>query len=365
MRLTVILLTAFCVQVSARSWSQEITFSGKNVSLEKILQEVKKQTGFLAVYNESLLTVSNPINISCTNMPLNEFMAEVLKDQSIQFSIRENTIILEKKIEKENKKSIINELVTSPPINGIVRGPDGKPLAGVNVVVKGTTRGAVTDVYGGFSIEAEIGNTLVISSVGFLSRDIKIDQANAIVNIQLHINNSSLDEVQIIAYGTTSQRVSTGNVVTVNNKEIALQPVSNPLAALQGRVPGMVITQNTGVPGGSYNIEIRGTNSIENGITPLYIVDGVPYPTQLLPNNGLNILKGSTRGGVSSGNPLSYLNPNDIETISILKDADATAIYGSRGANGVVLITTKKGTKGQQRIQIGATKRNRTCGFKT
>ncbi len=139
----------------------------------------------------------------------------------------------------------------------------------------------------------------------------------------------------------------------LKSDDISKQPVSNPLAAMIGRMPGVFITQNTGISGGGFNIEIRGRNSINNGTDPLYIVDGVPYASQLLPNLGANIL-GRTNNNVDAGggNSLNFITPSEIESISVLKDADATAIYGSRGANGVVLIVTKKGKPGKPKVDI-------------
>jgi TonB-linked SusC/RagA family outer membrane protein len=173
------------------------------------------------------------------------------------------------------------------------------------------------------------------------------------LNIAAKVMVKPLDEVQMIAYGTTTRRFSTGSVSTVTSTEIKNQPVNNPLLALQGRMPGVFITQNTGVPGGGVNVQIRGRNSISNRNDPLFVIDGVPYSSQLLPNLAGNILQQSNENfAAGAGNPLSFINPSDIETISVLKDADATAIYGSRGANGVVLINTKKGRIGKSKASF-------------
>jgi len=160
--------------------------------------------------------------------------------------------------------------------------------------------------------------------------------------------------VQVIAYGTTTRRLSTGDVSTVRAADIEKQPVSNPLLALQGRIPGLQITQASGLAGSGVKVRIQGQNSIGFGSDPLYIVDGVPFASQLLPT--INNILGES-GKVNNipsgtGNPLSFINSSDIESIDILKDADATAIYGSRGANGVILITTKKGKAGQTKVDV-------------
>ncbi|HEV3252731.1 MAG TPA: SusC/RagA family TonB-linked outer membrane protein, partial [Puia sp.] len=166
------------------------------------------------------------------------------------------------------------------------------------------------------------------------------------INIQLFLSTSPLDQIQVIAYGTTSKKLNTGNVSTVIAATIAEQPVSNPLAALEGRVAGLVVTEQTGVPGGSFTVQIRGQNSIFSGNNPYYVVDGVPFTASSINSN---IIGTAINGG---GSPMNDINPSDIENITILKDADATAIYGSRGANGVILITTKKGKAGKTNLDL-------------
>ncbi len=158
------------------------------------------------------------------------------------------------------------------------------------------------------------------------------------------ISTSKLDEVQIVAYGKNTQRFQTGNVATVTSKELKKQPVNNPLLALQGRVPGLFITQSNGLPGGGVAVRIQGQNSLRNGNDPLYVIDGIPFISQLPPTYSDGILgsSGGPIGAQANGSPLNYININQIESINVLKDADATAIYGSRAANGAILITTKK-----------------------
>ena len=159
---------------------------------------------------------------------------------------------------------------------------------------------------------------------------------------------SKLDEVQVIAYGTTTRRLNTGDVSTITQETIEQQPVSNPLLALEGRMSGVFITQQTGMPGGAINIQIRGQNSLRGGgNNPFYVIDGMPYTST-------SISSIYTSNSTIGGNSLNEINPTDIERIDILKDADATAIYGSQGANGVVLITTKKGKAGKMRVTLNA-----------
>ncbi len=183
--------------------------------------------------------------------------------------------------------------------------------------------------------------------------EVEIDKVETRLDMILQISKSPLDEIEIVAYGTNSRRFQTGNVSSIKAEDIGKQPVNNPLLALQGRMPGVLITQKTGVSGGGITIQIRGKNSISNGNDPLIVIDGVPFSSQLLPNRGASILSYSNEYNTgSSGNILSFLDPSEIETISVLKDADASAIYGSRGANGVMLITTKKGKVGDPKINV-------------
>ncbi len=209
-------------------------------------------------------TVNEKVDISIKDAPLSQVLDILLSERKLKWSIRENTVRVEDASEPTATLKMWTSsphLYFSPPITGIVRGADGKPIAGVNVVIKNTNKGVVTDAYGQFSIEAESGNLLVISSVGYNSQEVKVARDKSSIIVSLTINTSPLDEVQIIAYGTTSQRLNTGNVGILKGEEITKQPVSNPLGAMVGRIPGVFITQNTGVAGGGFNIQIRGKNS--------------------------------------------------------------------------------------------------------
>ncbi len=332
------------MHVSAKVSSQQITYTGQKVSLEKVFAVIKKQTGFSVFYNPKLVGEYKEVSIQADQMPLQKFLDEVLHSTSLQYSIEEETIFISQK-PSTPAVDLSQPLINPPPITGVVRGPDGQPIAGVNVVVKGTRKGVVTDAYGRFSLEAEQGKTLLISNIGYNAREIKVTGDNNII-VGLEISTSKLDEVQIVAYGTTSERFNTGNTATVKAADIEKQPISNPLLALQGRTPGVYVEQINGIPGSGIKVRIQGTNSIANGSDPLYVVDGVPYPSEIPAVAGMGPI-GNSGGQVDhmrtgTGNALTYISPNDIESITILKDADASAIYGSRGANGVILITTKK-----------------------
>ena len=246
-------------------------------------------------------------------------------------------------------------LFVQQQITGIVKDQEGVPIPGVNVIVSGSSSGTITNLDGEYSIAARVGDTLVYSYIGFKAFKVQVTETFS-GDIILQATIDALEEVVINAgYYNTTRRERTGNIVKVSAAEIENQPLVNPLQALQGRMAGVEITPTIGIPGASSSIQIRGTNSLrEEGNLPLYVVDGIPI--NAAPIDGVSLI-GQYGGGAD---PLNTIGLSNIESIEILKDADASAIYGSRGANGVILVTTKKGTnaKGQleARFYTGASK---------
>jgi len=231
-------------------------------------------------------------------------------------------------------------------VSGTVTDTAGNPLAGVNLVVESKNIGTMSELDGSFTITAGPSDVLVFSMVGYKTLIVPIGDRDEVL-VTMEEDVTVLGEVVLNAgYYSVSERERTGNIATIKAEMMEKQPVGNPLAAIQGQLSGVNIVQNTGVPGGGFTIDIRGRNFINGTSDPLFIVDGVPISSQSL---GSNDVSGQILGGNTS--PLNAINPNDIESIEVLKDADATAIYGSRGANGVVLITTKKGRVGETRFQ--------------
>lgn len=222
---------------------------------------------------------------------------------------------------------------------------EGMPLSGVTVSIKGKSAVSITDDYGDYSIAADIYDTLIFSYTGFKTYERAVN-GNTIVNAAMQEDMNSLDEVTINAgYYRVKDKERTGNISKIVAADIERQPVTNLLATMQGRMAGVNITQNSGLAGGGFTVQIRGQNSIRaDGNEPLYVIDGVPYSSEPI-GNGLSM---TIMPSLTS--PLNNINPADIESIEVLKDADATAIYGSRGANGVILISTKKGKKGKTSI---------------
>ncbi|OXA75171.1 SusC/RagA family TonB-linked outer membrane protein [Flavobacterium frigidimaris] len=224
-------------------------------------------------------------------------------------------------------------------VTGTVTDPSKLSIPGVNVIVKGTNRGASTDFDGKYSVSAAPGETLVFSFVGFIKKEIVVGAASS-YNVSLDAENSSLNEVVVIGYGTQKKKLTTGAISGIKTENFTERPISRIDQGLIGQVAGVRVKQTTGLPGQPFSIEIRGAGSITAGNEPLYVVDGFPIYTE-----GSN-----SNGGFSNGSPLDNMNPNDVASIEVLKDAAAASIYGSRASNGVVLITTKKGKKGKPKF---------------
>jgi TonB-dependent starch-binding outer membrane protein SusC len=355
MKLTAIIILTACLQVSAKGYSQKITLSVKDAPLEQVFKSIEKQSGFYFNYVHEMIKKAQPVTIEVKDATLEEVLVTCFKGQPLDYTVVGGDKIV---IIKERKLLVFGDADKQafPPIDirGKVVDENGKPVPGVTVTVIGTKKLTITNENGEFSLAGVESNAaLSFSSVNMEPFSINVSGHNEIL-ARLKTKTSELDEVQIIAYGQTTKRFQTGNVSTVKATDIEKQPVNNALLVLQGRVPGLLITQTNGLPGGGVTARIQGRNSIGFGNDPLYIIDGVPYFSQL-PSTGVDGILGGSGGMVgnnANGNPLNYLNAGDIESISVLKDADATAIYGSRAANGAILITTKKGKAGQMKLEL-------------
>ena len=228
-------------------------------------------------------------------------------------------------------------------VRGIVLDSSGSSLVGVNVVVKGTSRGTITDIDGRFTLEANSGDILVFSYIGHLNKEMPVKE-NKDVKVILKEDTKTLDEVVVVGYGTSRKKDITGSVASVKSKELNMVTSSSVNQMLQGKVAGMSISQSSAQPGAGMSIKIRG------GSAPLYVIDGMPLQNNSTADPGIESGKYGYKPGVDR-DPLNNINPNDIESIEVLKDASAAAIYGASAANGVVLITTKNGKAG--RINVG------------
>ncbi|MGF6924887.1 TonB-linked SusC/RagA family outer membrane protein [Chitinophaga sp. W2I13] len=340
MRLTIVLMIVATLKVSAGAFGQTVSVSVKNAPMEEVFTSVKQQTGYLFFYDRDLLRTVKPVTIKAENTRLADFLTEIFKGQPLDYTIKDKTIFIKKKALPAGSNNISTAPeATQQPVTGVVKDAAGNLLIGVTIKVKGSNIGTITDENGHFSLAAGPGDELVLTYVGYEPYTVRIGNYGPL-QLFLRQRASSLDETVVIGYGTTSKRNNTGSVSSLKAEDIASQPVMDPLAAMQGRVAGMLISSSNGLPGSSFKVVIRGQSSIDpdHKNDPLYIIDGVPFYSE--PLNQFTSANGSQ-------SPLATINPSDIERIDVLKDADATAIYGSRGANGVVLITTKRGKSGR------------------
>lgn len=336
------------LHVSGASFGQKVTINRKKAALTDIFKAISEQTGREFLANPSLLEKTQPVDIQVKDQEIGEFLPALLAKQGLTYSIVNNVIVIKRQSDVPALPARTT-IPDAPPriLKGWVMASTGMRLPGATVMQKGTRKGTATDATGYFELKLE-GDAdsaeVVITYTGYAVKTTTLSTTTPTI-IYLRPSASELDQVQVIAYGTTTKRFNTGNVSTVTAADIAKNPVSNPLLALTGRVSGLVINQATGMPGGAVGVQLRGRNSIAAGNDILYILDGVPFK-----GGG----SGSVAPGLAQGNLLDLINPADIESIDVLKDADATSIYGSRGANGVILITTKKGKPGRASVDVTA-----------
>lgn len=364
MKLTAILLLTACLQVSAKGYSQRVTLSVKDAPLEKVFASIERQTDYNFMYNHELLKTGRPVSIQLKDATLEEILLACFKEQPFTYAIVNKLIVIKGKNGTIVSSSAEWIRMNTPPstvdIRGRVINKEGEPLASATVVLKRTGRGTQTDANGNFSLkDVNPNDILEISYTGYNTQSLKIGDRTTFTFI-LDFANNELDQLIVQAYGQTTRRLATGNIAKVTSEEIAKQPVINPLQALQGRVPGLVVTQTSGFASAPFKVELRGRNNINDRITsdPLYIIDGVPLTISEIAGSSsyINGPSGFSQNGISTPaggqSPFFSINPEDIESIEVLKDADATAIYGSRAANGVILITTKKGKSGKANFNI-------------
>ncbi|MFC2138215.1 TonB-dependent receptor [Bacteroidota bacterium] len=342
MKISILLLLLVVFQTSA-NYSQQVnvTLSLKDITLKEALKEIESQTDYTFLFDNSKVNVSQKVNVEFDNSDINQVMEGILNNTDINYKIEDKHILLGNKYQDENFKTVV--------ITGVVKdAQNGEPLPGANVTVKGTTTGTITDFDGKFSIEVNSkASVLVFTFIGYETQEIQVNDQTEI-NVQLSFSREQLDEVVVIGYGTIKKRDLTGALATLKEEDFNSGVITSPAQMIQGKVAGVRITANSGEPGAASNIQVRGANSIRTNQQPLYVVDGIPLDMQNAAPESM------TSSGWSAGaatSPLNFINPNDIESIDILKDASATAIYGARGANGVILITTKKGEDGAGKIE--------------
>ncbi len=321
MKLIAMLVTVLCLQVQGRAGAQTVTLSGKDLSFPEIFSRLEKQTGYVVFYNQALLGKTTPVTVDARNMPLETFLNTVMAGQPIDYEISSKTITIKERAQTANAPATPTHPVADPPIKGAVTDEAGNPLPGATVSVAGTSRGVQTNEKGEFSITAGQQDVIYISYVGFDRQALPVKNIKLPLVIRLQPSNKSINEVVVIGYGSVTKKDLTGAVSTVKVSDLADVPVSRVDQMLQGRIAGAEFVSTDGEPGAGTSVRIRGTRSITASNEPLYIVDGL----------------------MDAITNLNELNPSDIASISVLKDASSTAIYGSRGSNGVIIITTKTG----------------------
>lgn len=347
MKLTTCILLLSLLQVSAKTLAQKVSLNATAAPLSAVFNQIEQQTGYDFAFTGDILQSAKPVTIKVSNQDLKVTLDQIFNNQPLQYRIADKSIVVTVKVASPAKAQPAAGVAVpqNMDVTGKVVDENNQPLPGATVIVKGTSNSTITAANGVFTLKnVAAGAVVVVSFVGYDKKEVVIGSSGDLGVLKMVTASSKLDEVVVQAYSNTTQRLSVGNVTTISQKTIENQPINNPLLALEAQVPGLVITQTSGIPGAKVNVQIQGQNSIANGNQPFYVIDGVPYTT-ILPTNF---------GGIplNGGDPFSFINPSDIESISVLKDAAATAIYGSQAANGAILITTKKGKAGELRVDF-------------
>lgn len=321
MKFTILLTLLTTLNVSALVYSQDtkLNLSLKDKTLREVIKTIENQSNFRFFFSDDYLDLNQKVTVIAQNKGINEILTDLLEQNKVTYKVMENNVIVITPLAKQTNS-----------VSGIITdGANGEALAGVSIMVKGTAKGVVTDINGKFTIDVAPGQTLAISYVGYLGEEIVIGDQKTLT-IQLIQDVKQLEEVVVIGYGTVKKRDLTGSVASVKSDDIARTTSSNAIQSMQAKMPGVDIQQTDGQSGASLDIKLRGQRSLLASNSPLILVDGVEY--------------GSTID----------LNPSDIESMDVLKDASSTAIYGTKGANGVIIITTKRGKAGKTSVNFSA-----------
>jgi len=333
MRLTLFcfLLAVFGVQASSYSQNTRFNFKYKNTSIKQILDDIKNQSDFEFFYSNDDFDTSTKVDLKISNATVEEVLQKIVDPNSLKYSVIDKTVVISNVKTKEMSGSQQEKTV-----KGTIKDSGGVPIPGVSVVVKGTTQGSLSDQDGNYSITGITnGTVLQFSFVGMNTKDVPVGN-QSVINVTLEENTIGIEEVVAIGYGAQKKRDISTAISSVSSDDLKDKPVSNFAQAISGKMAGVRISNTNAAPGGGTNIVIRGVSSINASNSPLVVIDGFPM------KDGFN----------KNENPLNSINPADIESIEVLKDASSSAIYGTQAANGVILITTKKGKTGKPSINV-------------
>ncbi|WP_245898817.1 SusC/RagA family TonB-linked outer membrane protein [Chitinophaga niastensis] len=359
MRLTAILTLVLSLNLSAKTFSQSVTIKGKHLPLYDVFNSISRQTGYEFIYDEKLLQNVPPVNINMNQASLTDVLNSCLNNKLFNYSIVDKTIVISPK----TKEATTTHTVSAPAITiqGKVADAGGQPLAGVVIQVKGTTRGTITNVQGDFTIQANAGDILQVSFLGYESKQVTVG-SDTNLQIVLTIANSQLGAVVVTALGIKrTEKSITYATQQIDGVELTKAKDANLINTLNGKVAGLTISSSASGVGGSAKVILRGSKSGVGSNQALYVIDGVPM------NNTLTTQPSSIYGGSTAydgGDPISNLNPDDIESVSVLKGASAAALYGSQGANGVIIVTTKSGKSGRTVINFSSGFNITTAAYK-
>ncbi|HNP53589.1 MAG TPA: SusC/RagA family TonB-linked outer membrane protein, partial [Ferruginibacter sp.] len=321
MKLAVVIVLFTVFQVSAHPLSgQIVSVTMKNAEIKKVLKNIEQDGNVRFLFNADLKDLKKKVDINASNLPLNDVLSSLFTGTSLTFKTLDNNLVVVLSTDAGENQSI--------RVTGKVTGEKGEALGGVSVQEKGTKAGTSTDNFGNYSLTVDNNATLIFSSIGYETKEVAVNN-RSVVDVQLNMAIKKSDEVVVIGYGSASKRDLTGSVAKVKGEALALQPNTNPLASLQSKVAGLNII-NDATPGSAPDVRIRGTISLGT-VKPVYIIDGI------------------------FSDNMDFVNPNEIESVEILKDPSSLAVFGIRGAAGAILVTTKKAKAGQINVNFNST----------
>lgn len=324
MKLTTLFVFILTMQVAAGGFAQQkISLRETDASIKSLLKQIERQTEYRFVYSNNSLPAEKKLSVAIEDALLDEAMKTVLRETGLTYALKENNLVVIHSSKEEYREKIVRGRVTDE---------QGQPMPGVSVKVPGTTIGTVTDVNGQYNLSVpDQTGSLEFSFLGFTTQTLSISGRTAL-DVSLRADMRAIEEVTITGYTSYSREKSTSAASVVSGDKVAQVPNASLDQILQGRVPGMNVIASSGQPGQSASVTIRGLGTINGSSAPLFVMDGVPIES----------------------NYFQTINPNDVETVTVLKDASAKALYGSRGSNGVIVITTKKGAAGRVKLDYNS-----------